>query len=71
MENRKQSPPGSQACTVQLEKLSGVQTRFVAKEHRKKIKINPLGGKEDTLYSLFSDERTEVREELSDLLEIP
>lgn len=41
------------------------------KNIEKKIKINPLGGKEDTLYSLFSDERTEVREELSDLLEIP
>lgn len=36
-----------------------------------KLKINPLGRKGDTLYSLFSHEVAEVREELSDLLEIP
>jgi len=56
---------------VHLEKLSGVQTRVFAKENRIKIKINSPGGKGDTLYSLFSNEGTEVREELSDLLEIP
>lgn len=36
-----------------------------------KLKISFTGGKGDNLYSSFSDEETEVREELSDLLDIP
>lgn len=55
---------------VQLEKLSDVKKRFVVKENRRKIK-NKLYWGERGQYSLFSDEETEVREELSDLLDIP
>lgn len=40
-------------------------------EIEEKLKISFTGGKGDNLYSSFSDEETEVREELSDLLDIP
>lgn len=54
-------------------KINRCSNKVFAKENRIKLKIKPLGEKKkrDTLYSLFSDEGAEVREELSDLLEIP